>query len=83
MPSRTPAGARLSGSTDQRAEPHAEQNALPKPSGGSKTLTSSSPETMRSDPGTILADGAAPQPDRRWHLVQWQYDAKSGGSVTS
>ena len=60
-----------------------EQNALPKPSGGAKTLTSSAPETMRSEPGTILADGAAPVPVLRWHLVQWQYDAKSGVSVTS
>jgi hypothetical protein len=38
---------------------------------------------MRKLPGATRADAAAAVPVRRWHLVQWQYDAETSGAVTS
>jgi hypothetical protein len=35
-------------------------------------LISSSPETIRNEPGTIRAEGEAAVPVRRWQRVQWQ-----------
>ncbi len=55
------------------ALPQLEQKSFAKPpSGGRQALISSSPETTRSEPGAIRADGAAAVPVRRWQRVQWQ-----------
>jgi hypothetical protein len=45
----------VSGFTLQTAAPQAEQKAFPAPPGGSKTRTRSSPERIRSEPGTMRA----------------------------
>ena len=68
----------------QRCPPHAEQNTFLNPwSGGSYDRRSSSPESTRSDPGSIRAEIAAAVPVRRWQRVQWQYPAETSGALTS
>ncbi len=56
----------------QRADPHAPQNSLGKPSGGAYVRISSSPWVTVSDPGWIRACADAAVPVRRWQRVQWQ-----------
>jgi hypothetical protein len=63
--------------------PHVEQKHFSKPSSGFHPLTSSSPCTKRSEPGSIRACGEAAVPVRRWQRVQWQYVIETSGFVIS
>lgn len=56
----------------QSAPPQAEQNTLANPSGGRYARMSSSPATVRSEPGATRAETAAALPVRRWQRLQWQ-----------
>jgi predicted phosphodiesterase len=67
----------------QSAEPQAEQYTFEKPSGGSNDSSSSSPDVMRSDPGTMRPEMDAAVPVRRWQRLQWQYPAETSGSDMS
>ena len=71
-PSRTEITSGSTGLRLQSADPQAEQNTFGNPPGGSYARKSSSPEMIRSEPGTIRADADAAVPVRRWQRVQWQ-----------
>jgi Rrf2 family protein len=67
----------------EQTEAHAVQKHFGQPSSGAYAFTSSSPASIRNEPGATRACADAAVPVLRWHRVQWQYPALSGRSVTS
>src|ERR1700735_1631316 len=82
-PSRTPILSASSRSRLKRAEPHSPQNHFSAPSSGFQARRRPSPTRIRKLPGSRRALTDAAVPVRRWHRVQGQYCAETGGAVIS